>query len=43
MKNICVFAGAAAGHNPAFADAAYELGRLVAGLGMGIVLSLIHI
>ena len=37
MKNICVFAGAAPGRNPLYADAAYELGRLVAGHGMGIV------
>ena len=37
MKNICVFAGAAPGRDPSYIKAAYELGRLVAGHGMGLV------
>ena len=37
MKKICVFAGAAPGVDPVYGEAAYELGRTVAGLGMGLV------
>ena len=37
MKKICVFAGAASGRNPAYAEAAYELGRLIAAHEMGVV------
>ena len=37
MKNICVFSGAAPGRDPIYAEAAYELGRLIAGHGMGVV------
>jgi uncharacterized protein (TIGR00730 family) len=37
MKKICVFAGAAPGVDPVYSEAAYELGRVVAGLGMGLV------
>ena len=37
MKKICVFAGAAPGTDPAYGEAAYELGRTIAGLGMGLV------
>ena len=37
MKNICVFSGAAPGRDPIYAEAAYDLGRLIAGHGMGVV------
>ena len=37
MKNICVFSGAAPGRNPIYAEAAYDLGRLIACHGMGVV------
>ena len=37
MKNICVFSGAAPGHDPIYAKAAYDLGRLIASHGMGVV------
>ena len=32
MKNICVFAGASSGLKPAYAEAAHDLGRLIAKL-----------
>ena len=37
MKKICVFAGAAPGLDPVYENVAYELGRMIAGLGMGMV------
>ena len=37
MKKICVFAGAASGVDPLYGNAAYDLGKTVAGLGMGLV------
>ena len=37
MKKIGVVAGAASGRNPAYADAAYNLGRLIAAYEMGVV------
>ena len=37
MKNICVFSGAAPGHDPIYAETAYDLGRLIAGHGIGVV------
>ena len=37
MKNICVFAGASSGLKPAYAEAAHDLGRLIASYGLGLV------
>ena len=37
MKKICVFAGASAGHNPSYADAALDLGAMIASYGLGLV------
>jgi len=37
MKKICVFAGASAGNKPSYADAAYDLGTLIASYGLGLV------
>jgi len=37
MKKICVFAGASAGNKPSYADAAYDLGALIASYGLGLV------
>ncbi|RYE94843.1 MAG: TIGR00730 family Rossman fold protein [Myxococcales bacterium] len=36
-RRVCVFCGAGAGHDPAFLEAARELGRGVAGRGWGLV------
>ena len=37
MKNVCVFAGASSGLKPAYAEAAHDLGGLIAGYGLGLV------
>ena len=37
MKRICVFAGSKAGGNPLYREAAAELGRRLAGEGVGVV------
>lgn len=37
MKRICVFAGSKAGGRPRYREAAAELGRLLAGRGIGLV------
>ncbi|MBI3024646.1 MAG: TIGR00730 family Rossman fold protein [Candidatus Tectomicrobia bacterium] len=37
MKRICVFAGSKAGGRPGYREAAAELGRLLAGRGIGLV------
>ena len=37
LKRVCVFCGSATGANPAFAEAARELGRAVAARGIGLV------
>ena len=37
MKKICVFAGASAGHKPSYADAAHDLGAMIASYGLGLV------
>lgn len=37
MKRVCVFCGAAAGHDPAYAEAAAALGRAIAARGLGLV------
>lgn len=37
MKRICVFCGSNSGANPAFAEAARQLGRLLAQRGIGLV------
>ncbi len=37
MKRICVFCGSAAGGNSAYADAAREMGRVMAANGIGLV------
>ena len=37
MKNICAFAGASSGLKPAYAEAAHDLGRLIAKYGLGLV------
>ena len=37
MKRICVFCGSNSGANPAFAEAARQLGRLLAQSGIGLV------
>ena len=37
MKNVCVFAGASSGKKPAYAEAAHDLGRLIASYGLGLV------
>ena len=37
MKKICVFAGASAGNSPSYANAAHDLGALIASYGLGLV------
>ena len=37
MKKICVFAGASAGHKSSYADAAHDLGTMIASYGLGLV------
>ena len=37
LQNICVYCGSGSGRNPAFADAARELGRLLAPQRVGLV------
>ena len=37
MRSICVFCGAAAGQDTAYADAAADFGRLLAGEGIELV------
>ncbi len=37
VKNICVYCGSGAGHNPAYADAARTLGRAMAQANIGLV------
>jgi uncharacterized protein (TIGR00730 family) len=37
LQNICVYCGSGSGRNPAFADAARELGRLLASQRVGLV------
>jgi uncharacterized protein (TIGR00730 family) len=37
MKKICVFAGASAGNKPSYAEAAHDLGALIASHGLGLV------
>ncbi|MEC8642383.1 MAG: TIGR00730 family Rossman fold protein [Pseudomonadota bacterium] len=37
MKKICVFAGASAGHRASYADAARDLGAMLASYGLGLV------
>ena len=37
MKKVCVFAGASAGHKPSYADAAHDLGAMLASYGLGLV------
>lgn len=37
MKNICVFTGAAMGNREIYGETAFELGRLIAKHGMGLV------
>lgn len=37
MKRICVFAGSKTGGRPSYREAAAELGRLLAGRGIGLV------
>ena len=37
MKKICVFAGASAGNSPSYANAAHDLGTLIASYGLGLV------
>lgn len=37
MRRVCVFCGASAGHDPAYADAAAALGRAIAARGLGLV------
>ena len=37
IQNICVYCGSGPGHNPAFAEAARALGRILATLRIGLV------
>ena len=37
MKKVCVFAGASAGHKPSYADAAHDLGAMLASYGLVLV------
>jgi hypothetical protein len=37
MQNICVYCGSGPGHNPAFAEGARALGRILATLRIGLV------
>jgi len=37
IQNICVYCGSCPGHNPAFAEAARALGRILATLRIGLV------
>jgi uncharacterized protein (TIGR00730 family) len=37
IQNICVYCGSGPGHNPAFAEAARSLGRILATLRIGLV------
>ncbi|MDA0358335.1 MAG: TIGR00730 family Rossman fold protein [Proteobacteria bacterium] len=37
MKKVCVFTGAAAGTNPTYKDAAYQLGQMIGSRGLGLV------
>src|SRR5437899_11962272 len=37
MRHLCVFCGSSAGSRPVYADAARELGSLMAGRGIGLV------
>lgn len=37
MKRVCVFCGSSTGTRPVYADAAREMGRLLAGRGIGLV------
>jgi uncharacterized protein (TIGR00730 family) len=37
MERICVFCGSSPGADPAYAEAAADLGRLLAGRGLGLV------
>jgi len=37
MQRLCVFCGSSSGHDPAYASAAAQLGRVLAGRGIGLV------
>ena len=37
MKKLCVFTGAAKGSDPRFAEAAYQLGQMLASRNLGLV------
>ncbi|MGH6866976.1 MAG: TIGR00730 family Rossman fold protein [Methyloceanibacter sp.] len=37
IQNICVYCGSGTGHNPAYAEAARELGRILAASRIGLV------
>lgn len=37
MQRVCVFCGSSAGSNPAYADAAREMGRTLVARGLGLV------
>ena len=37
MKKLCVFTGAATGSDPRFADAAHQLGQILASRNLGLV------
>lgn len=37
MKRVCVFCGSSMGVKPVYAEAAAELGRMIAGRGLGLV------
>ena len=37
MKKVCVFTGAATGHDPVYKDTAYQLGTMIAARGLGLV------
>jgi len=37
MKKLCVFTGAATGNDPRFADAAHQLGQILASRNLGLV------
>ncbi len=37
MRSLCVFCGSSAGHDPAYAEAATDLGRLLASTGIRLI------
>ena len=37
MRRLCVFCGSSPGHDPAYASSAAQLGRVLAGRGIGLV------